>query len=301
MKLKIVVLGSTGKTGQPIVEELLHAGHQVRAVIRREDERSARLRSAGAETVLGDVHDIASVRELVKEMDRIYFAYPPYGDRLVEATANLAIAAKEEGISGVVNMSQISVRENPRSALTRHHWLSEHIFDMAPIGAIHIRPNYFMENLFMFCAQTIASEGKIYLPYGTQKHAPIAARDIARAAVSLLLNPAPHAGERVLLTGPENLSIAEMAVIIGNEIGRPVEYVDLPAEQWRDILIGQTGLPEFLAEHLYQVAIDHQDGIFNRQTDAVETLTGVAPQRLEEFVREHLALFKGQEAVFLGV
>ena len=104
-----------------------------------------------------------------------------------------------------------------------------------------------------------------------------------------------------MLTGPENLSIAEMANIIGNEIGRPVDYVDLPAEQWRDILIGQTGLPEFLAEHLYQVALDHQDGIFNHQTDAVETLTGVAPQRLEDFVREHRALFKGEEAVFLGV
>ena len=113
MKLKILVLGATGKTGQPIVEQLLNDGHQVRAVIRREDDRSARLRAAGAETVHGDVHDIKSVRELVKGMDRIYFAYPPYGDRLVEATANIAIAAKDEGISGIVNMSQISVRECP--------------------------------------------------------------------------------------------------------------------------------------------------------------------------------------------
>jgi NAD(P)H dehydrogenase (quinone) len=301
MKTKVLVIGATGKTGQPIVEQLLKAGLEVRAVIRREDDRSASLKAAGAETVFGDVHDMKSVRKIVEGVDRIYFAYAPQGDRLVEATANIAIAAKDEGISGVVNMSQISARESARSPLSHHHWLSENIFDLADVGAIHIRPTFFMENLLLLCSETIASEGKIYLPYGSRSHAPIAASDIARAAVALLVDPAPHAGERPVLTGPENLSIAEMANHIGKEIGRPVEYVDLPVDQWRELLIRQVGLPEFLADHLYNVAIDHQEGIFDHQTDTVERLTGTAPQRLDEFVRERLALFKGEEAVFLGV
>lgn len=299
-KRTILVIGATGKTGQPVVQQLLSEGLEVRAVIRREDNRSEKLRDAGAQTVFGDVHDIQSVRELVKGIDHIYFAYPPQEERLVEATANIVIAAKDEGISGIVNMSQISVRENARSMLTHHHWLSEAVFDHANVGAIHIRPTYFMENLLMFNAGTISSEGKIYLPYGSQSHAPIAANDIARSVVALLLDPAPHTGERIILTGPDNLSIAEMANVIGQGMGRPVEYVDLPAEQWREILIQQVGMPEFLADHLYKVAIDHQEGIFDHQTDTVETLTGTAAQSLKDFVREHLALFKGEEAVFLG-
>lgn len=104
-KKTILVIGATGKTGQPVVEQLLREGLEVRAVIRREDSRSEKLRDAGAQTVRGDVHDIQSVRELVKGIDHIYFAYPPQEDRLVEATANIAIAAKDEGISGIVNMS----------------------------------------------------------------------------------------------------------------------------------------------------------------------------------------------------
>lgn len=301
MKSKALVIGATGKTGQPVVEQSLNAGLDVRAVIRSEDERSARLRTAGAETVVGDVHDMRSMHKLVKGVDRIYFAYPPQGNRLVEATANIAIAAKDEGISGIVNMSQITARECARSPLSHHHWVSENIFDQADVGAIHIRPTFFMENLLLFCSQTIATEGKIYLPYGTRSHAPIAANDIARSVVALLLEPTPHAGERLILTGLDNLSIAEMANVIGHEIGRPIEYVDLPVEQWHEILIHQVGLPEFLANHLHQVAIDHQEGIFDHQSDTVQGLTGAAPQSLAEFVREHIAKFKGEEVVFLGV
>jgi NAD(P)H dehydrogenase (quinone) len=301
MKSKALVIGATGKTGQPVVKQALKAGLDVRAVIRSEDDRSAGLRNAGAEIVEGDVHDMRSVRQLVKGVDRIYFAYPPQGDRLVEATANIAIAAKDEGISGVVNMSQITARESARSPLSNHHWLSEQVFDQADVGVVHIRPTFFMENLLLFCSQTIATEGRIYLPYGTRSHAPIAAADIARSVVALLLDPGAHAGERAILTGPNNLSIAEMANVIGHEIGRTVEYVDLPVEQWHEILVKQVGMPEFLANHLHQVAIDHREGIFDHQTDTVEALTGTAPQSLAEFVRAHLAQFKGEESVFLGV
>ncbi len=301
MKSKVLVIGATGKTGLPMVELALSEGFDVRAVIRREDSRSARLKEAGAETVPGDVHDMKSVGELLRGIDLVYFAYPPHEDRLVKATANIAIGAKDEGISGVVNMSQISARESARSQLSHQHWLSEKMFDRADVGAIHIRPTFFMENLLLLCSNTIASKGKIYLPYGTRSHAPIAAIDIARSVVALLLDPSPHTGERIVLTGRENLSIAEMANRVGQGIGRPVEYVDLPAEQWREILIQRIGLPQFLADHLYNVAIDHQEGIFDRQTDVVKTLTGIDPQSLALFVHLHLAQFKGREPVFLGV
>lgn len=297
----ILIIGATGKTGIPVVEQALQAGLNVRAVIRREDHRSEQLRLAGAETVTGDVHDLQSVRRLVDGIDRIYFTYPPHLEHLVDATANVAIAARDAGVSALVNMSQITVRENARSALTRQHWLSENIFDLADIGAIHIRPTYFMENLLLFSAQSIAEQGRIFLPYGNRGHAPVAAQDIARVVVHLLQHPASHVGERLVLTGPELFTIQEMGDVIGQQLGREVTYVDLPVEQWHTILTEQVGLPAYLASHLHQVAIDHQEGWFEHQTDTVQRLTGTAPQNLESFVREHLPQFEGKESVFLGV
>lgn len=293
----VLVFGATGKTGMPVVEQALGAGLDVRAVIRRDDDRAQRLREAGAETVTGDIHDMGCVRTLVKGVDRIYLAYPTHLEQLVEATSNVAVAARDEGISGVVNMSQIIAREGARSPLTRQHWLAENILDIADVGAVHIRPSYFMENLLLFAAQSVAKEGKIFLPLGRRKHAPVAAQDIARVVVHLLQGPDPHAGQRLVLTGPELLSLDEMADVIAGKLGRPVQYVDLPVERWRTLMTEQVGLPPFLVTHLCQAALDHQDGLFERQTDEVERLTGIAPQKLERFAHEHLPLFRGGEEV----
>lgn len=119
--------------------------------------------------------------------------------------------------------------------------------------------------------------------------------------VHLLQHPASHAGEKLVLTGPELFTIQEMGNVIGEQLGRAVTYVDLPVEQWHTILTEQVGLPAFLANHLHQVAIDHQEGVFEHKSDTVERVTGTAPQTLEAFVREHLPQFQGKENVFLGV
>ncbi len=79
-----------------------------------------------------------------------------------------------------------------------------------------------------------------------------------------------------------------------SELGRPVEYVDLPNEAWGQILSEQVGLPEFLVTHLKAVADDHKNGVFSAQTDVVERIGGQAPQSLEEFVREHRESFTGK-------
>ena len=290
-KTTILVTGATGKTGAYVVQQLVAEGFTVRALARKHDERSEALEAQGATVVLGDFLNLDSIRAAVQGVDRVYFCYPPQGDRLVEATAILAQAARDEGVEAVVNMSQITVRENPRSTLTRHHWLSEHILDWADIGAIHIRPTYFAEMLLILGAHTIASEGKLYLPYGSERHAPIAAVDIARVVTALLADPKPHVGKRHVLTGPENLTIAEMADVLTKELGRPVEYVDLPIDVWEQVLLEQMGQPQFLVKHLVAVAKDHQDGVFNAQTDTVEKITGQSPQSLEAFIRAHAAEF----------
>ena len=63
-------------------------------------------------------------------------------------------------------------------------------------------------------------------------------------------------------------------------LGKPVEYVDLPIEQWRTLLVEKAGFPEFLATHLAAAAQDHRDGLFSGATNVVETITGRPPQSL---------------------
>ena len=174
---------------------------------------------------------------------------------------------------------------------------TENILDWADIGAVHLRPTFFAENLLMFGAPTVISQGKLYLPYGTEKHAPVTATDIARVASGILADPVLHLGERYVVTGPRNLSLAEMASVLSRELGTAVEYVDLPVDAWGDVLAGVDGMTGSLATHLKAVALDHQNGIFRGETDVVERIGGQAPQALDAFIREHRMAFGATETV----
>lgn len=292
-----LVTGAAGKTGAAVVAQLLQLGLPVRALVRRHDDRSGQLATLGAELIVGDLHDQASMRAAMRGVKRVYFVYPPQGESLVVATTIAAIAAKDAGVEAVVNMSQITAREASKSPLSRQHWLAERVLDWADIGAVHIRPTFFAENLLMFGAATVAAEGKLYLPFGTEKHAPVSAVDIARVVVGILRDPAPHAGERYNVTGPSNLTVGEMAQVMTQVLGKPVEHVDLPVDAWGEVLAGVSGMTTSLVTHLKAVAIDHQNGYFRGESDVVERIGGQLPQTLDAFVRKHRAAFAVHEEV----
>ncbi|MCH7768786.1 MAG: NmrA family NAD(P)-binding protein [Nitrospinae bacterium] len=286
---KVLVTGAGGKTASYVVEQLIEEGFPVRALVRRLDERSDRLTSLGAEVVVGDFLDIESLRSAMAGLKRAYFCYPP-ADRLLEATTNFAIVAKEVSLEALVNMSQFEVRDAHPSHLANQHWLGERVLEWADVGVTHIRPTFFAEMSLILNGKTIASEGKMYLPYGDGKHAPVSAEDIARVVVGVLTNPGPHTGEIYKVTGPEDLSIAEIAEIFNTALGKPVEYVDIPLEVWQKAL-ADLGLSPFLIQHLGHMAEDHKNGFFAGVTDVVHKVGGRQPQSLEDFIRANAQAF----------
>src|SRR5258708_36676882 len=119
---KILITGATGDTGGYVIEQLLHKGHQGRALVHRRDNRSQRLQDKGVEVVAGDFLDLDAMRAAVKGVHRAYFVYP-IRPGIIQATAYFAQAAKEAGVEAVVNMSQSSAREDARGHAARDHWV----------------------------------------------------------------------------------------------------------------------------------------------------------------------------------
>src|SRR6187397_491751 len=95
--------GRQGKTGRHVSEMLLKRGVPVRALVRTIDDRAKALRALGAEIFEGDFLDIRSVQRAAKDTSAIYFAYPVQ-DGLMDATAAMATAAREAGVSRLVNL-----------------------------------------------------------------------------------------------------------------------------------------------------------------------------------------------------
>lgn len=285
----ILVTGAGGKTGSYVVKQLIEDDFPVRAFVRRRDEKAERLTSQGADVVVGDFLDIESLRPAMAGIQRAYFCYPP-ADRLLEATTNFAAVGKEVGLEAVVNMSQIIAREGHPSPLTHQHWLGEKVLEWADVGVTHIRPTLFAEMTLILSGKTIASDGKILLPYGSGKHAPVAAEDIARVVVGALKNPGPHAGKVYTVTGRKDMSQSEIASVFSTILAKPVEYVDIPLESWQKVM-ADLGHAPFLIEHLSRVSEDYKNGLFAEVTDVVREVGGRQPQPIEDFISANAQAF----------
>ena len=289
----ILVTAAAGQTGGHTVRQLLEKGHSVRALVHRRDDRSEELASLGAEVVVGDFHDLGSLREAMAGVKRASFVHP-WVARLLEATTNVALVAREVGLEVTVNMSQIIVREGHASPATREHWLGEQVLDWAGIGSTHIRPTLFADNLLQLAGPTVAAEGKIYLPWGQGRHAPVAVEDVASVIVGILTDPElRHVGKAYVVTGGTEMSVAEIAETIGQVVGKSVEFVDVPTEMWLERLATLPFMNPHFLKHLERVAEDTRNGWFAGVTEVVETIGGRKPKSLETFVRENIEAFNG--------
>ncbi|HEY7308837.1 MAG TPA: NmrA family NAD(P)-binding protein [Gemmataceae bacterium] len=289
---KVLVTGATGDTGRATVEELLARGHQVRALAHGEDDRSKRLQQQGVEVIFGDLLDFGQVCSALNGVRRAYFVYP-IRLGIAQATAYFAQAAKEAGVDGIVNMSQISARADAKSHAATDHWLSERVFDWSGLTVVHIRPTYFAKWL-LYLAPMIR-EGKLHLPFGTGRHAPIAAEDMGRVIVGILEDPASHRGNVYPLFGPVEYSYPEIAQVLGRELGKQVQYKQVSFEEFWTFWEGAAKRVkgnDFLFQHLREVVIDHQNGIFAGTNDNVEKLGGRPPMTLEEFIAKHRKAFE---------
>lgn len=288
---KFLITGATGKTGVHTVNQLLEAGHAVRAMVHKEDERSAALRAAGAEVVVGDLLDHDDLIRATSGMDGAYLCYP-VRPGFIQGTAYFADAARRAGLEIVVEMSQISAREDAKSHAARDHWIAERVLDWSGVPTVHIRPTFFSEWLvFPWVLDTIVKEGAITLPYGAGRHAPIAAEDQARFIAAVLMQPSAHIGKTYTLCGPVELDHQGIADEIGKVIGRKIVYRPSTLEAYREHL-QQYDLPEFAIQHFIEVAVDYQSGVFKGTDSIIESVTGKAPQTVEAFVRANRDLFQ---------
>jgi uncharacterized protein YbjT (DUF2867 family) len=283
--------GRQGKTGRHVSEMLLARGVGVRAFVHTIDERSERLRALGAEIFEGDFLDVRSVQRATEGVSAIYFAYPVQ-DGLMDATATMALAAREARVSRLVNLVMLQSSPDAPTPRMRQNYLSEQAFEWAGVGAAHIRATIFYENVAALVRQSLPAQGAIRLPWGDESTVLplVAGEDVARVAVGLLTGPQPAAGSIVRMIGA-TMSLKEIVATFAKVLARNVHYQEISDEEWRREAASRNYNPHAI-EHLSSLwrairgaAIDPKDPNY-AVTDTIEKIGGARPKTFETFVRE---------------
>jgi NAD(P)H dehydrogenase (quinone) len=87
----------------------------------------------------------------------------------------------------------------------------------------------------------------------------------------------------------------EIAAVVSRALGRPVRYAPITIEAFAEKLRAAGGR-DHLVQHLSNVAIDYQNGIFAGTNDIVETVGKRKPMTVADFVTANNQAFTSRSA-----
>ncbi|MEU1734150.1 SDR family oxidoreductase [Streptosporangium sp. NPDC020145] len=281
----ILVTGATGTVGGEVVRLLAGRGERVLAMTR---EPAKVEESPGVEVVRGDFDDPASLAGAARGADALFLLSAP-GPWVARHDEAMVAAARAEGVRKVVKVSAIGTGEE-REGVTVGDWhlAGERALRSGELDWTILRPSSFASNALGWAPQVLRGQ-PVPNTMGDGRQGVVDPRDVAEVAVTALTSE-EHVRAVLTLTGPELLSVPDMAKVLGETLGRTVETVEVPLEVYRESLIAAGVDPGFA-----DIAVDGSRTVARggnaRLTGDVERVLGRAPRTFATWAADHRAAF----------
>lgn len=207
-----------------MARRLARAGVEQRLIV-RDVARAPELDGAAVFTAAYSDQD--ALRRALGGVDTVFMVSAAESpDRMAEHRA-FVDAAADAGVGHVVYTSFFGAAPDATFTLARDHWATEEYLRARGLTFTSLRNNLYAD----FVPMMVGADGVIRGPAGDGKAALVAQDDIADAAVAVLRAPAAHAGAVYHLTGPEELTFAEIAATVSRGTGREVRFHDETVEE----------------------------------------------------------------------
>jgi uncharacterized protein YbjT (DUF2867 family) len=292
----ILITGATGRSGSAIVREFARRGTPVRALARDAQKAAPLAALPGVDVVYGDMLRATTLGRALEGVTRALMISGAR-ERLVETQAAFVDAAKAAGVPHIVKFSgrESGMGFDPTVFRgTRAHEEAERYLERSGLTWTHLRPSQFMQVYVPEHARTVAADGAIYLPIGDATLAPIDIEDIARIAYAVL-HAEGQGGQRHDMTGPEALTMHDVAARLSAAIGRPVRYVPISDADYRRRLEAAR-VPDDLREVLCEVYAARRHYSVSHVVLDAHVRFGVAPTPFAAFASRHAKAFRGEAA-----
>ena len=287
MSAKILVTGGTGTTGSHLVNLLHEQKADFKALVRSE-EKARPLQEKGVATTIGDFASTSSIDKALDGVEKV-FLLSAAGPDQVEHQGNFVQSCQKAAVKYIVKVSAIGTAADSPVALARWHAQTEEEIRKSGLNYTFLHPHAFMQNQFANI-ETIKSQGAIYAPMADAKFATVDARDIASVATRLLSEDG-HEGKTYLLTGPEAISMSDIAGTLERLLGKEVNYLPVSFEDARKAMLGM-GMPEWLADDLTELNKIFAAGHGAEVSNDIETVTSKKATPFEQFAKDHIDFFK---------
>jgi NAD(P)H dehydrogenase (quinone) len=294
MSTKLLVTGAAGKLGQRVIHHLLET-HKVAAgdiiAATRSPEKLSELAAKGVVTRKADFDDQAGLVAAFSDVDRLLIistdALDTPGKRLAQHKTAVA-AAKSAGVKHILYTSMPSP-DKSLVTFAPDHLGTEEAIKASGIAYTILRDAWYIDNFMMSLPHNLQA-GKWYTATHGGRVPYISREDCARAIAAALVSPSDNA--TYTLTGAGSASIGDVAAVVTDVTGKPLEVVNVTDEQLKGGLTG-AGLPSFVVDMLVSADANIRAGNFDAVTGDFKKLTGREPQTLKSFFEEKKAALAG--------
>ncbi|MFF1921750.1 NAD(P)H-binding protein [Streptomyces sp. NPDC058221] len=287
----ILVTGATGSIGKHLVRQLLDLHVPFKALVRD----AGKGRALGCPHVVGDFDDPASIAAALVGVDQVLLngagAVPTADGAPQPMVAQQKAVIDMAGRVGVGKIVKVSVRHAHQGGRLAEgaHWDIEQHLKASGVEWALLQPSGFMQN-FITGAGTFSDDGSLIAPAVDAPVSYIDCYDIAACAAVLLTEP-PGAGRTFVLTGPEPLTMAEIAGHLSGALGKPVDVIGLSSDDMAARLTAH-GVPAQFADDVASLWADVGTGYLAATTPEVKNLTGREPRTFAAFLDTHQSAFR---------
>jgi uncharacterized protein YbjT (DUF2867 family) len=285
----LLVTGSTGTVGRPLIDVLVDQGVKVRAVTR--DPQAANLH-AEVEVVFGDPARPETIAPSLEGVTALFLHPRAVG----LAAGELLALARQRGVQRVVALSAMNVDDPLDQQPSRYQGDRNREVEDAAVASglawVSLRASSFASNILRAWGAQLRAGDIVSYPYANFAEALLHEQDLAEVAARALGSDEPVArrGRRLELTGPQSLTHQQLVASIGEVLGRPLRYQEIPPEAAERGMIAN-GVPGSFVEALmarYARELAQAAPV----TGEVERILGRPARTYAQWVADHADAFR---------
>ena len=276
---RLGITGATGYVGGGVAARLAARGSRQRLIVR---DLSPAPQLPGAEVVqVSGYADTSAMTRALRGVHTLFLVSAAEAPDRLQQHFSAVDAALAAGVERIVYLSFLSADPNASFTLARQHFRTEEHIRASGVSFTFLRSSLYADVMPHY----FGADGVIRGPAGDGRVSCVTRDDVADVAAVVLTNRG-HDGQTYNNTGPEALTLTEIAALVSEFVGRPLAYHEetlAEAKQSRAVY----NAPDFMVEAWISTYTAVANGELSLISDDIPRLTGHPAHTLRDFLGDH--------------